>query len=138
MSYDKKTLKLIYNRTDGYCHICGKKLSLKNYACLEGKGCWEVEHSLPKSNGGSDHLNNLYAACIVCNREKGTATTKTARSRNGLRRAPLSREKKKQAREENAIIGGFIGGLIGFLAGPGGAAACASVGATMGYNKNPK
>jgi hypothetical protein len=66
MVYDEKTLKMIYSRTDGYCHICGKKLSLKNYARLEGK-----ERGLSSQiNGGSDHLNNLYSACIICNREK--------------------------------------------------------------------
>lgn len=137
MAYDDKTLKLIYSRTDGYCHICGKKLSLKNYAVMGGKGCWEVEHSHAKANGGSDHLNNLYAACIACNREKGTVTAKTARSWNGLKRAPLSRNKKTQVRSENAIIGVVIGGIIGSIAGPWGATIGASIGGTFGYNKNP-
>ena len=87
MVYDKNTLQNIYNRSSGYCHICRKKLSLINYGKNRKRGAWEVEHSCPRSKGGSDNLNNLYAACVSCNRKKGTHTSKTARHRHGFKRA---------------------------------------------------
>lgn len=61
---DSNRLKQIYSKTDGYCHLCHRKLILKNYAKGGIKGGWHIEHSRPKANGGTDHLNNLYAACI--------------------------------------------------------------------------
>ena len=51
-------LKKIFSRTDGSCHLCGKKLCYSNYGKLEGRGKWEVEHSKPKSKGGSNHWVN--------------------------------------------------------------------------------
>lgn len=101
MSYTEELLDTIFERTDGQCHICGKKLCRNNYALCGRKGAWEAEHSIPRSNGGSDHLNNLYAAHIYCNREKGTVTTRTARRWNGRTKAPLSKERKNRVRVRN-------------------------------------
>lgn len=137
MAYDEEKLMRIYERTDGYCHICCKKLSYANYALPGKKGAWEVEHSRPRAKGGTDHLNNLYPACISCNRDKGTTTSQTARIWNGRKRAPLSRAGKKKARTENAVAGGVLGGLIGAVFGPWGAAAGASIGAKLGHDEDP-
>jgi len=137
MTYDTKTLRRIYDRTSGYCHLCGKKLSFSNYAYPRRKGAWEVEHSNPRVSGGSDGLNNLFPACIQCNRAKGSYTTRTARSWHGRRRAPLSREGRKKTKRLNAIAGGAIGGLLGALAGPWGAVIGAAVGAGIGKSLNP-
>ena len=116
MAYNRITLRKIYDRTTGYCHICKKKLSFKNYNKKNKKGAWEVEHSRPRSKGGSDHLNNLYASCISCNQKKGTFTSRTARSWNNRRKAPLSKEKRKEAKCSNAVIGGIAGGVGSALA----------------------
>lgn len=137
MSYDKATIRRIYRRTDGYCHICSKKVSLINYGRLGRKGAWEVEHSLAQVKGGTDHLNNLYPACIACNRSKGTVTSQTARSWNGLKKAPLSKEKKKGARFANAFAGGSMGALIGLRAGPLGAIIGSAIGAIIGHSIDP-
>jgi len=80
MVYDNETLNCIYEKTEGHCHICGKKLSFSNYHRLGRTGAWEVDHSVPVAKGGTDHLNNLFPACIACNREKGTVTSRTARN----------------------------------------------------------
>jgi 5-methylcytosine-specific restriction endonuclease McrA len=32
---------------------------------------WEIDHSIPKSKGGSDHLNNLQPLNTKANRKKG-------------------------------------------------------------------
>lgn len=138
MAYDKVTLRKIYDRTSGYCHICRKKLSLKNYNRKGEKGAWEVDHSRPHSKGGSDHLNNLYASCMSCNRKKSTFTSKTARSWNNRRKAPLSKIQRKKAKRSNAIVGGVIGyGIIGFVGGPVGALVGAAIGGKIGYAVDP-
>lgn len=79
MGYDSDFLSRIFEKTGGHCVFCGKQLSWKNYSISNGRGGWEVDHSLPVSKGGTDHLNNLIPACIPCNRSKGTLTTRQYR-----------------------------------------------------------
>lgn len=133
MAYDVDTLNRIYDRTDGYCHLCCKKLSFINYANYGAKGAWEVEHSIPLSQGGTNHLNNLYAACISCNRSKAVQSSRKARSQYGRKRAPYCREKKAKIRRSNSITGGVIGGLIGSIGDPAGSA----IGAKIGRDIDP-
>ena len=83
MAYNDERLSSIYNKTDGYCHLCDKKLSWKNYGIHGAKGSWHVDHSKAKANGGTDHMNNLFASCISCNLEKGTLHKNTIRKRKG-------------------------------------------------------
>ena len=99
-------LDRIFSRTGGHCHICRKRLCFGNHGAIGKRGAWEIEHSRPRSRGGTDHLNNLYAACISCNRSKGNSTTASARSGNGYRAAPLSEKKNR-----NAWTGGAVGAL---------------------------
>jgi hypothetical protein len=113
MSYDNATLQKIYDRTTGYCHICKKKLSFSNYGRIDEKGAWEIEHSHPRSKGGSDRLNNLYASCISCNRSKGTHTTQSARSWHNRTKAPLSKSQREKAKCSNTFWGVLIFGVIG-------------------------
>jgi len=72
MPWDGNTLDWVYDRTGGYCRYCGKKIYWSNYGRLDGRGAWEVDHSVPVSLGGTDYLRNLWPACIDCNRDKGT------------------------------------------------------------------
>lgn len=137
MAYTTQQLKNIYDRTSGNCHICGKKLSFKNYGRPGTKGAWHVDHSRPRAKGGTDHGNNLYAACIACNLEKSTVNSRTARAWYGRRKAPLSRERRTSARKFAAIVGGLLGAVVGALAGPGGAVAGAVLGAKLGYDSDP-
>ena len=74
MQWDEDTLDWVYDKTDGYCRYCEKKLSRTNYAMPGERGAWEVEHSAPLALGGTDYLSNLWPACIECNRDKGTMT----------------------------------------------------------------
>lgn len=85
MGYDDDTLNRIYDKSDGYCHYCGKRLAWTNYGSPRAKGAWEVDHGIPFSRGGSDYLRNLWAICIECNREKSNMTPEEYRSY--LRRA---------------------------------------------------
>src|SRR5688500_7526035 len=118
--YSAEQRSQIYDRTSGYCHICRKKLSFTNYGWHGTKGAWEVEHSVARARGGSNHGNNLYAACISCNRSKGSATTRRLRSANGHTRAPLSRKARAEKRQGHTVSGAGAGALIGAALGPGG------------------
>ncbi len=137
MSYTDTELNAIYERTSGYCHICKKKLAFSNYARLGERGAWEVEHSRARCRGGSGHLGNLYAACIGCNRQKGEGTTRAARRGHGRRCAPLSRARRAEAKERNAVLLGLLGLGVGALAGPAGMFIGAAVGAKVGHDIDP-
>ena len=131
-------LDRIFYRTDGQCHICRKRLCFGNYGSIGKRGAWEIEHSRPRSRGGTDHLNNLYAACISCNRSKGNGTTASARSGNGYRTAPLSKQKKQQ----NALKGGIAGSLLALFVLPQlrlvAFMTCAAAGALLGHDYEPE
>ena len=113
MAYSNDQLTDIYERTDGHCHICTKKLSRKNYAQFGERGAWEVEHSRARALGGTDAPSNRYAACIRCNRSKGCGSTRSARARNGRRCAPLSKVRRAEERTTNAVLVGGAGAVLG-------------------------
>ncbi|MEE9174325.1 MAG: HNH endonuclease [Thermoplasmata archaeon] len=50
------------------------KLAWCNYGVHGAKAPWEVDHSVPLSRGGTDHMNNVFPACIPCNQAKGDMT----------------------------------------------------------------
>ena len=80
MKYSDERLWRIFEKTDGYCYHCGKKLAWSNYGNTDGRAGWEVDHSVPKSKGGTYHLNNLVPSCIPCNRDKGNLSSKQYRA----------------------------------------------------------
>lgn len=135
---DLQRLRRIYDKTDGYCHLCHKKLSFTNYGNAGGKGAWNIEHSKPKNKGGTDNLNNLFPACINCNTEKGTKHTKTIRKKNGVSRAPYSKKKKESIRTNNTLGGAAAGALFGSFFGPGGAFASGILDGLFGDTNSPK
>ena len=134
MSFSDGARWRIYDRTSGYCHICGRKVFFQNYGIVGARGAWEVEHSIPWALGGTDHLNNLYAACISCNRAKGTSSTRTVRAWNGRSRAPLSRQQRKAIRNRNGWAGVAVGLAIGARVSPSAAIVCAIIGGLIGYS----
>ena len=138
MKADDNKLERIYRRTDGQCHICRKRLCFGNYGAIGKRDAWEIEHSRPRSKGGTDHLNNLYAACISCNRSKGNGTTASARGANGYRAAPLSNQKKNQS----ALKWGAAGSLVALFVPPPlrlvVVVAGAAAGALLGHDSEPE
>ncbi len=70
MPFDEDTVNRVYDKTNGYCAYCRKKLAFSNYGVRGAKGSWHIDHSRSKSNGGSDYLRNLVPACINCNMDK--------------------------------------------------------------------
>lgn len=138
MKREEAELRAIYDRTEGQCHICRKRLSFCNYGLFGKRGAWEIEHSVAQARGGTDHGNNLFAAHISCNRSKGDCSSRTARRQHGYQCAPYSTRKKKR----NAAIGAGIGSLALFLVPPQFRVAAAVVGALTGaitgYKKKPR
>ncbi|MEZ4271047.1 MAG: HNH endonuclease signature motif containing protein [Myxococcota bacterium] len=135
MAYSARELRTIYDRTDGRCHICRKKLSLVNYGKLKGRGPWEVDHSHPRVNGGSDRKSNLLPACPSCNRSKGSSNNSSVRDQHGHTRKPLSKSERAAARRWNATGGGAVGAVAGgLLGGPPGFVVGGLLGAALGHN----
>ena len=136
---EKEKLYKIFQKTDGYCHICHRKLCLINYGIHGSKGAWQIEHSKAWANGGSDHMNNLYPACIPCNIDKGTRHIKTVRSQYGTTRAPYSKAKKQKLKNDSIADGALIGVSIGFaLGGPAGGLIGSFIGGLLGNESAPK
>lgn len=138
MSFSRAERRKIYDRTTGYCHICGKKLAFENYGTFGPKGAWEIEHSNAKSKGGTNRKNNLYPSCISCNRCKNNNSTRSARSKYSRTKAPLSKIARREAKKNNSIIGGIFGGFFGSIFGPAGIVVGSAIGAHLGYNKIQK
>lgn len=138
MKREEAQLRTIYDRTEGQCHICRKRLSFRNYGLFGKRGAWEIEHSVAQARGGTDHLNNLFAACISCNRSKGDCYSRTARRKNGYECAPYSSRKRKR----NAALGAGIGSFAMIFVPPQFKLAAAIVGAVagavVGYKKKPR
>jgi 5-methylcytosine-specific restriction endonuclease McrA len=108
MTYDRDLLQRILDKTSGKCHICRRQLSLRGYGTR-----WHVDHSVPRAAGGTDHLNNLYAACVGCNCMKRDGSNRSARSVYGNIRAPLSKSRHSNKVAGNTIVGGCVGALAG-------------------------
>ena len=139
MAYDAERLNAINDRTNGYCHICHKKVAFKNYAQPGARGAWEVDHSIARARGGTERLNNLFPACIPCNRGKMIASSRSARAAYGETRAPRSLAAQARVRTEHTAMGALAGGFIGMLAGgPAGAAVGAAIGGAIGGSGKKK
>jgi HNH endonuclease len=138
MSFNEPSVNWIYDRTDGRCHICGKKLSFFNYGRVRLRGAWEVEHSIARALGGTDRLQNLFPGCVPCNRAKGTLSTRSVRARHGRKRAPPSRTGKQRIRETNASVGVLLGASVGSFWGPVGLLGGGALGFQLGYDLDPE
>ncbi|MBI5425752.1 MAG: HNH endonuclease [Opitutae bacterium] len=138
MTYTESDLERIFARTNGCCHLCHARLAYVNYGLAGRRGGWEVEHSVPRAKGGSDHGNNLFAAHITCNRRKGALTSRTVRAWSGKTRAPHSAKKLQRLRHENGVAGAVLLGVFGLATGPIGAALCAGAGYAVGQAVSPK
>ena len=53
---------VLFGQQEGLCNGCKGDFPFKLF---------EVDHSVPRSRGGTDHLDNLQLLCSSCNRIKG-------------------------------------------------------------------
>lgn len=138
MKFSDEQLEAIFDRASGKCHLCHGRLAYSNYASFGRRGAWEVEHSKPRALGGTNRLSNLFPTHISCNRSKGSDSTRAARSRNGVRRAPLSTEARGAERLKNGISGAVLGAFLGGAAlGPPGALLGGFIGSSVGHRQDP-
>jgi hypothetical protein len=137
MRLTQDQLEYVFDRTSGYCHLCHGKLAFCNYALRDERGAWEIEHSVPRARGGTNRLNNLYAAHIGCNRSKGARSTRSARRQNGYTCAPASVQARRNERIENMIAGGGLGMFVGALGGPAGLLLGGLIGGSLGFDQKP-
>jgi hypothetical protein len=107
---DENKRVAVFDKSSGECNYCGKELALYNRD-RQSRGAWEVEHRVPRAKDGTDHLNNLVAACWGCNLDKGTKTARTHhRAVAGDRAARTSRRRWRTA--GNAVLPGLaVAGL---------------------------
>lgn len=61
--YQTELRSFIFSRSDGKCVYCGAKSD-------------EIDHVIPRSNGGTDSTYNLVAACRSCNEKKSNLSLK--------------------------------------------------------------
>lgn len=136
MNVSNERLNKIYDKTSGKCHLCHKKLAFTNYGLAGAKGAWEIEHSKPKSLGGTNHLNNLFPACISCNRQKSNGTNYSVQKKHSVRNAPLSVSARRKAEAANVAKGVLVGAAIGRMLGPAGVIAGGIIGGVLGYDSD--
>ncbi len=104
---------VVFDKSNGQCHYCGKKLAFNNRT-REGWGAWEVEHSHPRALGGTDHLNNLVAACWSCNLDKGTYSARAHRMAVALAlEARISKRRWKTT--EKALLPAAIAASVAYF-----------------------
>jgi 5-methylcytosine-specific restriction enzyme A len=73
------TTQRILKRDNHSCYICGPHCT--GFAT-------QVDHVIPRSQGGSDHDSNLSAACKPCHDEKTKAETTAGKRRRTARPKP--------------------------------------------------
>ncbi|MBM3540018.1 MAG: HNH endonuclease [Alphaproteobacteria bacterium] len=62
--------RLLCDRQDGTCHYCASEITFYRKKATS----LEIDHRIPVSRGGSDHLDNLVAVCKPCNSLKRNMT----------------------------------------------------------------
>ena len=61
--YNTNLREFIFNKTNGKCSYCGAKAT-------------EIDHIIPRANGGTDSTYNLTPACRSCNEKKSNLSLK--------------------------------------------------------------
>lgn len=90
-------LRDVAAHTDGACHLCHQPADLALYGPTGAYGydTVTVDHLIPQSHGGDDHLDNLRIAHGTCNSFRGTREVEDARMElAGTARPPMSSSEK--------------------------------------------
>lgn len=62
---DINNRRYLYGEQGGFCNACEMHFQIQNLT---------VDHIIPQSKGGTDHISNLQMLCNSCNSIKGTST----------------------------------------------------------------
>jgi 5-methylcytosine-specific restriction endonuclease McrA len=60
----------VWDRCGGLCHYCGDPMM----RMPNERKSFTLDHVVPRSRGGSNHLGNLVGSCAECNQDKGSLT----------------------------------------------------------------
>lgn len=66
--YSLEQRKEIYNKGNGCCQLCGRKIPFKSFT---------VDHIIPRSMGGTDAMDNLQCTHRSCNIQKASYLPET-------------------------------------------------------------
>lgn len=102
----------VFDKTRGRCYYCDKALSFYNRD-RRGRGAWEVEHLTPRAKGGTDHLNNLVAACWPCNLEKGTRASRSHRQKMVPVLSARTSRRRWRIADGALLLGLIVAGVVG-------------------------
>lgn len=61
--YSVTARRLIYDKADGRCQLCGRKITFEDMT---------IDHIIPLCLNGIDNVSNLQCACYACNEFKGS------------------------------------------------------------------
>ena len=63
MVFSEDVVKNAFDKVNGYCQICGKKLIFNSRGNAEARGAWEARNIKPVSEGGKDEVRNCMILC---------------------------------------------------------------------------
>ena len=66
MVFAEDVVKNAFDRVNGYCQECGKKLVFHSRGKTDKRGAWEARHMIPVSEGGNDLIRNCMILCMEC------------------------------------------------------------------------
>lgn len=96
MSITKKLRFEVFKRDNFTCQYCGKQ---------SPQIVLEIDHIIPRSEGGGDSLENLITSCFECNRGKGKELLENFKEgTDPTEQAILLLERERQLKEYNAVI----------------------------------
>lgn len=91
----KSTRFKVFNRDGFVCQYCGQQ---------PPKIVLEVDHIVPVSGGGSDHLDNLITACFDCNRGKAARGLQTPAPMDADLKLELIKEREAQIKALKKVM----------------------------------
>lgn len=62
-NYSQSVRKMIYEKADGRCQLCGRKIKFEDMT---------IDHVIPLALNGVDSVENLQCSCEFCNRHKSS------------------------------------------------------------------
>lgn len=62
-NYSQSVRKMIYEKADGRCRLCGRKIKFEEMT---------LDHVIPLVLNGVDSVENLQCSCVSCNQQKGS------------------------------------------------------------------
>lgn len=82
MGFSEETKRKGFERAEGCCELCGKKLVFNNRGRTGGRGSWEAHHKTPRAQGGADSLRNCMIICYECHQQPQKAASRMKKESN--------------------------------------------------------